>query len=119
MDFKAALERIVHRCEGVKAVILMDMDGVPIETVSRDADLDVENLGVEYARIVSETRKMSANLESGAMTEMDIATDRGMVVMRIIGEEYFLAVVMDWSANHGKGRYLARMAEFQLLPELT
>lgn len=119
MEFKEALQTLVDRCEGAQAAVLMDLDGVAIESVIGDSSVDIDTLGVGYAQMLNETKKMSQGLEFGAMNELVITTERNIAVLRMLGEQYFLGLVMATDSNTGKGRYLARMAEFGLLPELS
>ena len=117
--FGTILEDIVNGVKGAKAVIVMGFDGIPLDTYnSAEADEDIETIGMEFSVLLKEVKKAAEALETGSATEMTVQTETMTTVLRIISEEYFLAVVVENGGNIGKARYLLRMSISKLLEVL-
>ncbi len=109
MDFKKILKEVVEGVEGGYAATVMGMDGIAVQDyIKEGASCDIESLGVEYGKVMAEIRRASELLELGEVEEVVISLERNRVVMRPVGKDYFLALVLMREGNMGKGRYLLR-----------
>jgi len=105
--FNEILEGIVERTNGGVGAVLMGYDGIAIEQYFFPCeDVDFNTVAVEYANVLKEVRKTAEILNTGLMEEVSIKTKRFYVVMRILNDEYFIALILDCDGNFGKGRYL-------------
>jgi predicted regulator of Ras-like GTPase activity (Roadblock/LC7/MglB family) len=117
--FKEALEKIVEGTQGGLAGLLMDFEGIPLETYSRsESEFDIEIVGAEVSVIVKAIQRASEMLEAGEAREVAFKTDRMVTLIRIINDTYFLALALKPGGNFGKGRYLLRVAAPELKAEL-
>jgi predicted regulator of Ras-like GTPase activity (Roadblock/LC7/MglB family) len=117
--FKETLKDIVDRTEGGLAGLLMDNSGIPVETYATpDANIDINNVGVEFGILLGTIRKAAENLEAGTTQEVSINTDKLVTIIRLLGDTYYVALTMRPDGNFGKGRYLMRTAAPKLLAEL-
>jgi predicted regulator of Ras-like GTPase activity (Roadblock/LC7/MglB family) len=118
--FKDALRDVVERTEGGIAGLLMGFDGIPVEQYAKgNATLDVESIGMEYSVILSQISKAAEQLDAGAAREVSIAAERQTTLIRLINDEYFVALTLAPHGNLGKARYLLRMLSPKLVQELS
>ncbi|MEJ2200413.1 MAG: roadblock/LC7 domain-containing protein [Desulfuromonadaceae bacterium] len=105
--FVNILQSVVEETGGGIGAILMGYDGIAIDQFFQPCEgVDLTLVAVEYANILKEIKKASEILQTGAMEEVVIRTERFNVVVRILSEDYFVALIVDSSGNFGKGRYL-------------
>ena len=118
--FKDALRDIVERTDGSIAGLLMGFDGITVEHYLRDgATLDVETVGMEYSVILMQVAKAAELLDAGAAKELSISAERLTTVIRVVNDEYFVAMTLGPNGNTGKGRFLLRTLAPKLVSELT
>lgn len=105
--FGKILQRIVEETGGGIGAILMGYDGIAIDQYFHPGDgLDLQLIAVEYANLLKEIKKAGEILSLGALEEVAMRTERFYVVVRVLSDEYFVALTIDGGGNFGKGRYL-------------
>ena len=105
--FSEALQTMVEETRGGAGAVLMGYDGIAIDQFFKPVeDMDLQLVAVEYANILKEIKKTADILESGRMEEVTIKTDRFLVLIRILNDEYFVALTLERDGNFGKARYL-------------
>ena len=118
--FRDALREIVDKTEGGVAGLIMDSEGIAVESYARpDAPLDITTVGIEYGVVLGSIRRVAQSLEAGAPSEVAIGTEKMITLIRPLGDTYFLAVAIRPDGNFGKGRFLMRAAAPKLLAELA
>ena len=120
--FREVLQDVVDRTEGGVAGLLMGFDGIPVDHYVRDSNsgtADVETVGMEFSVILKDIRKAAELLEAGAASEIAVRAEKMTTVMRVINDEYFVAVTLEPAGNFGKARFLLRTASSKLHNELT
>ena len=117
--FDKALENVVNNVQGATAAVLMGFDGILLEMFSENPEMDVESMGMEFSVLLKEVRKAGELLEAGPANEMTLRTDKLLAVMRVVNEEYFLAMALSPDGNIGKARYLLRVTAPDLNEELS
>jgi predicted regulator of Ras-like GTPase activity (Roadblock/LC7/MglB family) len=118
--FQDVLREVVTGTEGGVAALLMGYDGIPVEQyVAQGADVNVEAVGMEYSVILTQIRKAAALLEAGSAREVSIQAEHMITVIRLLNDDYFVALTLRPGGNYGKARYLLRMHANKLLGELT
>lgn len=117
--FRELLRDIVDKTEGGVAGLIMDSEGIAVETYARDgAAFDITTVGIEYGVVLGSIKRAAESLEAGQAHEVAIGTDKLVTIIRTLGDSYFLAVALRPDGNFGKGRYLMRAAAPKLLAEL-
>jgi predicted regulator of Ras-like GTPase activity (Roadblock/LC7/MglB family) len=105
--FGEVLKKIVEETRGGAGAVLMGYDGIAIDQFFKPVPgMDLQLVAVEYANILKEIKKTADILESGRMEEVTIKTDRFLVLIRILNDEYFVAMTLARDGNFGKARYL-------------
>ncbi len=118
--FKESLEAVVNGTEGALAGLLMDFQGVAVESYAREgASVDVDVIGAEFSVIVKSVQRATESLEAGGARELAVTSDRLVTLIRVINDDYFVAIALEPTGNIGKGRYLLRTAAPTLLAELS
>jgi predicted regulator of Ras-like GTPase activity (Roadblock/LC7/MglB family) len=118
--FKEALQGVVDGTDGGMAGLLMDFEGIPVESYSKeDSDLDIEAVGAEISVLVKAIQRASEMLDAGATSEVSFKSDKMVTLIRVLNENYFLALALSPEGNFGKGRFLLRVTAPKLLAELV
>jgi len=120
--FQEILKDVVDRTEGGIAGVVMGFDGITVDSYLNEASghlLEVETVGMEYSVILKEIRKAAEMLDAGAAKEVAIQAERLTTVIRLINDEYFVALAMKPEGNFGKARFLLRTSASKLAQDLT
>lgn len=118
--FSEILQRIVEETGGGVGAVLMGYDGIAIDQFfAPDEELDLQMVVVEYSNVLKEIRKTAEILSLGDMEEISIRTDRFIIVIRVLNDDYFVALVINRDGNFGKGRYLLTREGYNLVEALN
>jgi predicted regulator of Ras-like GTPase activity (Roadblock/LC7/MglB family) len=117
--FAETLKKVVDNVDGGIAAVVMGLDGIPVDTYVRQKDrVDVNTVGMEFSFIMGQIKKAGDSLAVGGLEELSVKAQRLMLVCRMLSPQYFVAVAMAPEGNHGKCRYLMRMATPSLAAQL-
>jgi predicted regulator of Ras-like GTPase activity (Roadblock/LC7/MglB family) len=120
--FVEALKEVVENTDGAVASLLMDVEGIPLESYIKEgmeAPFDIEVVGAEFSVIVKSVQRTVDSLEAGGTREVAVQAERVITLIRVLTDEYFVALALDPSGNIGKGRYMLRINAPKLLAELA
>jgi predicted regulator of Ras-like GTPase activity (Roadblock/LC7/MglB family) len=116
--FLEQLSRIGDRIGGVLALSLVAKDGIAVESVSSDPELDLEVLAAE---LISQVRSITENhreLEIGEVQQMSVVTDRLTLIVSSVTRDYYLLLVLGPEGSHGRARFELRRARLVLEQDL-
>jgi predicted regulator of Ras-like GTPase activity (Roadblock/LC7/MglB family) len=117
--FKETLKGVVDGTEGGLAGLLMDFEGIPLEIYAKDGSpFDIEAVGAEVSVVVKAIQRATEMLDAGSTNEVAFKSDKMVTIIRVLNENYFLALTMAPDGNFGKGRYMLRRTVPALLEEL-
>ena len=117
--FKEALEAVVTGTEGGLAGLLMDFQGVAVESYTKEgASFDIDMIGAEYSVVIKSIQRAAESLEAGGASEVAVLAEKMITVIRVVNADYFVALALSPDANLGKARYLLRVAVPKLVAEL-
>jgi predicted regulator of Ras-like GTPase activity (Roadblock/LC7/MglB family) len=118
--FKNILRDVVENTDGALASILMGYDGITVDSYSSGkGSVDMETVGSEYSQVLNQVKQAASMLEMGTAKEVAVQAENMVTVMRLLNDEYFVALAMKPSGNIGKGRFLLRLQSGKLLETLT
>lgn len=118
--FKSILREVVENADGAVASILMGFDGITVDSYASDGSgVDMETVGSEYSQVLMQIRQAAQMLDMGTASEVAIQAENMTTLMRLLNEEYFIAVAMRPQGNIGKARFLLRTSAPKLLENLT
>ena len=119
MDFKKILEEILQNVEGAIGTGLVGMDGIVIDQMTHNSSFDINAVGAEYSSIIKNAMKASADFGLGNTSEILITTDKAIMIMMMVGENYFVSLAINFDGNLGRGRLELKKAIPKLEKELT
>jgi predicted regulator of Ras-like GTPase activity (Roadblock/LC7/MglB family) len=120
MSLREALNTIVQNVDGALAAIIMAYDGIPIDEVTiEQSEFDMQLLSVEYATVLKEIKRAIDVIKMGDLEEVSISTTRTCVVVRVLNDDLFSALILNRDGNIGKGRYLLKLKSYEMLQELS
>jgi len=118
--FKEALKAVVEGTDGGLAGLLMDFEGIALETYTKDGTpFDIETVGAELSVIVKSIQRATETLEAGGTREVSFKSDKLVTLIRVLDKTYFMALAMEPEGNFGKGRYLLRTSAPRILENLV
>jgi predicted regulator of Ras-like GTPase activity (Roadblock/LC7/MglB family) len=118
--FKSILREVVENADGAIASILMGFDGITVESFANEGSgVDMETVGSEYSQVLQQVKQAAQMLEIGNANEVAVQAEHMTTLIRLINDEYFVAVAMKPNGNFGKVRYLLRTQAPKLLENLT
>ncbi|MBK7399507.1 MAG: hypothetical protein IPJ34_25415 [Myxococcales bacterium] len=120
--FKETLRQVVESTEGAIAGLLMGFDGIAVESYTRDEATDakdINEIGMEFSVIVGSIRRAAETLEAGGAREVSIQAEHLVTLIRVLNDDYFLALTMRPDGNPGKGRFVLRTTAPKLIAELS
>jgi len=117
--FKEILQDLVDRADGGVAGLLMASDGIAIDQYSKgDGPFDIESVGMEYSVVLKGVQRAGEMLDTGSTNEVSVQTERLTTVVRMLTDEYFVALALAPGGNVGKARYLLRTSAPKLIENL-
>src|SRR4030095_15894044 len=104
MSFIDTLTTIANRIEGCAAVVILGIDGIPIERHVHDSDtsIDIETVAAAVTPTAPRSMRTASDTDLGDMREMIFATDAMSFLLRPITAEYFLLLALNRGGNVGR-----------------
>jgi predicted regulator of Ras-like GTPase activity (Roadblock/LC7/MglB family) len=119
--FKDVLEKIIERTEGSLGALIMGIDGIAVERslkqAGQEANLDVA--AAEFTSLVRSAQKAGNDTGLGALRELVISLDDAILLVRLLGKEYFVVLAISPEGNLGRARFELRKAELQIAGEFA
>jgi predicted regulator of Ras-like GTPase activity (Roadblock/LC7/MglB family) len=119
--FKETLEAIIERTEGSLGALIMGIDGIAVERSLKEegheANLDVA--AAEFTSLLRSAQRAGKDTGLGHLHELVITLDDAIVLMRLLGREYFVVLAISPDGNFGRARFELRKAELQMASEFA
>jgi predicted regulator of Ras-like GTPase activity (Roadblock/LC7/MglB family) len=121
MGFTETLTDVLDRIEGCAAVIILGIDGIPIErqVSNLDPSLDLDLIATEFTTLVRRSMRTASDTELGELREMIFVTDLMTFLVRPITPEYFLLLALNPGGNVGRARYELRKSQLAMEAEFA
>lgn len=116
--FLERLRLIQQRVPGSVALCLVGKDGIPVESIEEDEDLDLEALAAEVMTQVSAISSNPSDLPMGALQQFSITTDRYTILIGALSASYYLLMVLVPEATYGRARFELRRARLAFEDDL-
>lgn len=118
--FQDALRELVESVDGAIASLLMGFDGITVDSYSLSPDkLNVETVGSEYSVVLGQIKQAAAMLDMGAAREVAVQAENMTTLIRLLSDEYFVAMAISPTGNLGKARYRLRIEAPKLVERLS
>lgn len=119
--FKQTLEAIIERTEGSLGALIMGIDGIAVERSlkqeGQESNLDVA--AAEFTSLLRNAQRAGRDTGLGNLRELVITLDDAVILMRLLGQEYFVVLAISPDGNLGRGRFELRKAELQMAKEFA
>ncbi len=119
--FKEILETIIERTEGSLGALIMGVDGIAVERSlkqsGQEANLDVA--AAEFTSLVRNAQRAGKDTGLGSLHELVISLDGAVVLIRLLGRDYFVVLAIHPDGNLGRARFELRKAELQMAGEFA
>jgi predicted regulator of Ras-like GTPase activity (Roadblock/LC7/MglB family) len=118
--FQTVLKEVVEGTEGGIASLLMDFEGISVDSYSKpDAPFDINTIGAEFSVVLKSIQRAAQMLEAGDTAEVAIQAAKVTTLIRVLNENYFVAFSIKPEGNIGKARYMLRTKAPVLIKELA
>jgi len=117
--FTEHLRRLKNRIEGAIAIALVARDGMPVESLCDAENLDLEVLSAELMTQIRTIAQNHQELEVGTVKHFSVSTDRLILMVTAVTEDYFLLLVLDAGSNAGRARFELRRSVLLFEDELS
>lgn len=117
--FAETLREIASRLEDMEALLLMGIDGLPIEKVVRNQGLNIEMISAELTTVLRNSNHTGSEVNAGAADELIILSEKMTVIMKTITPDYFFMMICHPGANLGRARFELKKAKYQLEKEFV
>ena len=118
--FQEVLKEVVENTEGGIATLLMDFEGIAVDSYSKPgAQFDITTIGAEFSVVLKSIQRAAEMLEAGDTAEVAIQAEKVTTLIRVVNHTYFVAFSMHPDANIGKARYMLRTRVPTLLKDLA
>lgn len=108
--FRERLEDVADRIDGTLALSLIAKDGIAVETFTRKDSLDLELLAAELMSQVRAVAQNHQELSVGQVKNFSVITDRYVLMVGALTEDYFLLLVLKAGSSSGRARFELRRA---------
>lgn len=119
--FREILDGILKRTEGCLGVLIMGFDGLVVERVwqteAKRASFEIAL--AEYTALLRNAQRVNSELRLGELHEMTFSGADESFILRVVNNDYFLAMMIASGGNFGRGRYELHRAELLLYKELA
>ena len=119
--FKEILETIIERTEGSLGALIMGVDGIAVERslkqAGQEANLDVA--AAEFTSLVRNAQRAGKDTGLGNLHELVVSLDDAVILMRLLGRDYFVVLAIQPEGNLGRARFELRKAELLMAKEFA
>lgn len=119
MVFTEVLEEVTSRIDDCIGLVVMGMDGIPIERAILDRSQNFDLLATEATTLLRAGRLASDELGAGSLKELIFMTERMALLAVTITDEYVLVAALRSGSNYGRARFFMKRAALRLVGEFV
>jgi predicted regulator of Ras-like GTPase activity (Roadblock/LC7/MglB family) len=112
------LERVGASVEDFRGIVLVGLDGLPVEKYRLD-DAELESLMVEFMAQLKKLQHLMRERNLGSPVCMTINGDKVNYILHRVNQNYFLFLVLGPDAGIGRSKYELLKAAMDLQEELA
>jgi predicted regulator of Ras-like GTPase activity (Roadblock/LC7/MglB family) len=117
--FKSLLERVPERAGGVLGIALVSLDGIAIEKIQEDPSVNLDSVIAEFTDRMKRSMAASAEMGIGGLTEQVVHSEKAVVILREVHDEYFILCAAKPDGWHGRVRHAIRCLVPDMAQELV
>lgn len=116
--FRDVLSQIHRKVEGARAVSLIGLDGIAIDSIADD-EIPLETLSAEFGSFIKSIRLANTELKTGDVEQFALVTEKYVTFLSSVTADYFILLVIEPQGNYGRARFELRKAKYALRDELS
>ena len=113
------LAQLAERLGDVRLLALVGADGVAVQTLTFDTNLDPEAMVAGLTTLARDIVRESQELAVGTPRQLSVSVDRKIVMLSFLSRDYCLLLVADEAIGHGRARFELRRARLVFEDELS
>lgn len=118
MNYKTLLQDLLDRVTGSVSAIFCGTDGIGVETINIDQQIDPLMAEVELATALKVVLEVARHLEAGEVQELYFEAQTFTVLIEKLSSDYFLSVILRPNGNLGRARLELKRAISELSREI-
>ena len=111
---RSVLQEVVDRIPGCLGAAVVGLDGIAVEKVSARKDVNIDLLSAEGINVVKRAAASFRDPPADPLEEITISSRSRLTILRSLGSDYFLCVVVGADGVPGRARYEAWRAGLEL-----
>lgn len=111
---KALLQEVLDRIPEALGAAVVGLDGIAVERVSAQPSFNIDLASAEVIALVKRAQPSLRDNRSDRLEEISVACRSGLTILRSIGGDYYLCVVVGPGCIPGRARYETWKAGQQL-----
>jgi predicted regulator of Ras-like GTPase activity (Roadblock/LC7/MglB family) len=114
--FTEVLQSAIDKTEGSLDALVVGTDGIIVEHIRHNESKDKKlNVAIaDYTSLLRGVMRTNDELKLGGLKEITLACESTVFLMRLINENYLIAMILSPNGNIGRGRYELYKAELLL-----
>lgn len=113
--FKSLLQRVPEQSGEVLGIALVSLDGIAIEKIQNDPSVNLDSIIAEVSDRMKRMQSAAGEMGVGALQEQVVFSEKAVLILREVHEEYFILCAAKPDGWHGRVRHAIRC----LVPELA
>lgn len=118
-EMGGVLDALRTRAPGVRAIVLTDLEGLPVVTAGEGNDATSETLVAELTAFWKSVQRTEADVGAGALRAVSLRGNDGTALVTSVSAEYSLILHVERDVPLGRIRYEAARAAGLLRPALA
>jgi predicted regulator of Ras-like GTPase activity (Roadblock/LC7/MglB family) len=111
---RSVLQEVLDRIPGSLGAAVVGLDGIAVEKVSARREFNIDLASAEGINVVKRAAASLRDTPSDPLEEITIACRSRLTILRSLGSDYYLCVIVGPEAIPGRARYEAWRAGQQL-----
>lgn len=111
---KMVLQEILNRVPGALGAAVVGVDGIAVEKVATGKETNIDLLSAEGINVVKRAVSSMRDGGAGSLEELSITGQSRTVILRALGSDYYLCLVIGPETLTGRARYEVWKAGLQL-----
>jgi len=117
---KAVLQEILDRIPEALGAAVVGLDGLPVEKITARPSFNIDLASAEWVSLAKRAASaLRGATPAGGPEEITVTSRSGVAILRSIGGDYFLCVVVGPECLQGRARYEVWRAGLQLQEALA
>ncbi len=117
--FREALESIARQVPEAQVLMIMGIDGIPIEKLVVQPDPNLDVVTAEYTTLLRSSLATARETGVGELRELTVVTERMTALLEGITSDYYFFACLSPGAVLGRARHALRIAGARLEREFA